>query len=61
MLCGVGLERTEIATINDELGDELFEMLVQVLVALLDVLQLTEDAIAHTGSFNYNHSNQRPK
>lgn len=53
MLCGVGLEGGEIAPVDDELGDELLEVLMQVLVALFDVFELGQDAIAHAVSFKY--------
>lgn len=53
MLCGVGLEGGEIAPVDDELGDELLEVLMQVLVALFDVFEFGQDAIAHAVSFKY--------
>lgn len=40
MLGRVGLKGGEVAAVDDKLRDELLEMLVQVLVALLDVLEL---------------------
>ena len=40
VLGGVGLEGGEIAPVDDELRDELFQMLVEVPVALFDVFQL---------------------
>lgn len=54
LLGGDCLEGGEVSPIEDELRDELFEVLMQVLVSLFDVLEVSEDAFAHR-SFKLYH------
>ena len=47
MLGGGGLEGGEVASVQDQLGNKVFEVLMEVLVTLLDVFEIGEDAVAH--------------
>jgi hypothetical protein len=54
---GGGLEGGEVAAVEDQLRNELLEVLVQTLLALPDVLQVGQDAVAHRSFKLYQSQN----
>lgn len=47
VLGGGCFEGGEVAAVEDQLGNKLLEMLMQVLIALFDVFEIGKDAVAH--------------